>query len=861
MKNTFFQKNKTVLSIVAAIIAFVVITLVYFSPVLQGKRIKQHDIEMHLGMSQEITEFREATGEQTLWTNAPFGGMPAWNISVPAKGNLTNPIYKGLSLGFPHPIGSVFICMLGFFILLLVLDCGFWISFVGAIAYGFTSYLFIVIGAGHNAKAMAMAYMAPVIAGVLLAYKGKYLWGWILTAFALAFEVRTNHLQITYYLALTIVILVIAEFISDIKSKRLGHFFKASAGLVVAAILGVLTCSTALYGNYEFGKETTRGKPVLTRNEDNQTRGLDRDYITQWSYGKGETWSLLIPNAKGGASAYIGKQNPALDKADRQFRESIAQSNAYWGDQPGTSGPVYVGAIVVFLFVLGAMTVKGKLKWALLIATLLSILLSWGKNFMGFTNFFLDYIPGYDKFRAVSMTLVIAEVTMPLLGFLGLAEIAKSPESFKQNMKKFYIALGVTAGICLVFYIAPKVFFNFLSQGEAEQFAAMSKGKDGALYANFASQLENVRVAIFRKDAMRSLLFIILAAVPLLLYGKGKLKGQIAFPILAVLVLIDMYPIDKRYLNNDKFVSQQKYDKPFTATVADKAILEDKTLDFRVADITKDMFNDASTCYFHKSLGGYSGAKLRRYQDVISQYLGGELNQLRKAQTAQDLMLSLEQQKVVNMLNTKYVIYNPNTQPFPNPYAMGNAWVAKDIQWVDTPNDEIDAIGTTDLQHTAIVNKEFEQQIGNYRLTDSILPEITLVDYQPNKLTYRFSSALRQAQGPQTSNFLVVFSEIWTSKGWTMYIDGQEQPLMRANYILRSALIPSGDHEIVMEYAPKAWTVGNTVSFVSSLIMILGLIAALIYTGRLKSMEGSAASFGILGAIIYTFFPKKKENE
>ena len=861
MKNTFFQKNKNVLSIVAAIIAFAVITLVYFSPVLQGKRIKQHDIEMHLGMSQEITEFREITGEQTLWTNAPFGGMPAWNISVPAKGNLTNPIYKGLSLGFPHPIGSVFICMLGFFILLLVLDCGFWISFVGAIAYGFTSYLFIVIGAGHNAKAMAMAYMAPVIAGVLLAYKGKYLWGWLLTAFALAFEVRTNHLQITYYLALTIVILVIAEFISDIKNKKLGHFFKASAGLVVAAILGVLTCSTALYGNYEFGKETTRGKPVLTRNEDNQTRGLDRDYITQWSYGKGETWSLLIPNAKGGASAYIGKQNPALDKADRQFRESIAQSNAYWGDQPGTSGPVYVGAIVVFLFVLGALTVKGKLKWALLIATLLSILLSWGKNFMGFTNFFLDYIPGYNKFRAVSMTLVIAEITMPLLGFLGLAEIAKSPENFKQNMKKFYIALGITAGVCLLFYVAPKAFFSFLSQGEAEQFAAMSKGKDGALYANFATQLENVRVAIFRKDAMRSLLFIILAAVPLFLYGKGKLKGQVAFPILAVLVLIDMYPIDKRYLNNDKFVSQQKYDKPFTATVADKAILEDKALDFRVADITKDMFNDASTCYFHKSLGGYSGAKLRRYQDVITQYLGGELNQLRKAQTAQDLMLSLAQQKVVNMLNTKYVIYNPNTQPFPNPYAIGNAWVAKDIQWVDTPNDEIDAIGTTDLQHTAIVNKEFEQQIGNYRLTDSILPEITLVDYQPNKLTYRFSSALRQAQGPQTANFLVVFSEIWTSKGWTMYVDGQEQPLMRANYILRSALIPNGEHEIVMKYAPKAWTVGNTVSFVSSLIMILGLIAALVYTGRLKSMEGSAASFGILGAIIYTFFPKKKENE
>ena len=858
MKNNFFQKNKNILSIVAAIIAFAVITLVYFNPVLQGKRIKQHDIEMHLGMSQEITDFREATGEQTLWTNAPFGGMPAWNISVSPKGNLTNPIYKGLSLGFPHPIGSVFICMLGFFVLLLVLDCGFWISFIGAIAYGFTSYLFIVIGAGHNAKAMAMAYMAPVIAGVLLAYKGKYLWGWLLTAFALAFEVRTNHLQITYYLALIIVILVIAELISDIKNKELGHFFKASIGLVVAAIIGVLTCSTSLYGNYEFGKETTRGKPVLTRNEDNQTKGLDRDYITQWSYGKGETWSLLIPNAKGGASAYIGKQNPALEKADSRFKESIAQSNAYWGDQPGTSGPVYVGAIVVFLFVLGALTVKGKMKWALLIATLLSILLSWGKNFMGFTNFFLDYIPGYDKFRAVSMTLVIAEITMPLLGFLGLAEIAKSPENFKQNMKKFYIALGITAGICLLFYLAPKFFFNFLSQGEAEQFATLSKGKDGALYANFATQLENVRVAIFRKDALRSLAFIILAAVPLFLYGKGKLKGQIVFPILAALVLIDMYPIDKRYLNNDKFVSKQKYDKPFAASAADQYILNDNDLDFRVADITKDMFNDASTCYFHKSLGGYSGAKLRRYQDVITQYLGGELNQLRSAKTSQDMMQSLMQLKAVNMLNTKYIIFNPNSQPFPNPNALGNAWVVNNVRWVGSPNEEIDAIEETDLAHTAIVNREFAQEVGDYQVTDSIMPEVTLEDYQPNKLTYRFSGV---STGSTTADYLVVFSEIWTEKGWKMYVDGQEHPLLRANYILRAALIPSGEHEIVMEYAPKAYTVGNTVAFISSLLMIIGLIVALIYTGRLKSMEGSAMAFGILGAIVYTFFPQKKEKQ
>ena len=820
------QKPK-IWMIIAAIAAFAVITLVYFYPVLQGKRIKQHDIEMHKGMSKEIDDYYENTGDRTLWTNSAFGGMPTWNIYVSPKANLTNPIYKGLSLGFPHPIGSVFICMLGFFVLLLVLDCGFWISFVGAIAYGFTSYLFIVIGAGHNAKAMAMAFMAPVIAGVLLTYKGKYLWGGLLTAFALAFEIRTGHLQITYYLLLIIVILVIAQLISDLKNKKLLQFTKASATLLVAAVLGVLCCSTSLYGNYVFGKETTRGKPVLARNEANQTKGLDRDYITQWSYGKGETWSLMIPNAKGGASAYIGKQNPALEKADGRFKENIAQSNAYWGDQPGTSGPVYVGAIVVFLFVLGALTVKGKLKWALLIATVLSILLSWGKNFMGFTNFFLDYIPGYDKFRAVSMTLVIAEVTMPLLGFLGLAEIAKNPENSKKNLMKFFIALGITAGLCLLFYLMPKTFFNFLSQEEAKQFASMSSGKDGAIYATFATQLENVRMAIFRKDALRSLAFIILAAVPLFFYFKGKLKATPTFAILGVLILVDMFPIDKRYLNNDNFIDKEKYLHPFTASTADQYILNDNGLDFRVADITKDMFNDASTCYFHKSLGGYSGAKLRRYQDVISQYLAPELNQLRTAQTAQDLTKLLEQQQVLNMLNTKYVIYNPNAQPFPNPNALGNAWVVNDIQWVDTPNEEIDAIKTTDLAHRAILNKEFEQQVGVYRLTDSIVPQITLEDYQPNRLAYQFSGA---STGLTNTNYLVVFSEIWTSQGWKMYVDGEEQPLLRANYLLRSALIPSGNHEIVMEYAPKAYELGNKVSFASSLILILGLIGALVYT-------------------------------
>ena len=827
MKNSFFQRNKNAISIVAAILFFAIITLVYFNPILDGKRIKQHDVEMSQGMSKEISDYRQSTGEQTLWTNSMFGGMPAWNISVKSNSNLTQEVYRLLGLNFPYPIGSVFICMLTFFILLLVLDCGFWISFVGAIAYGFTSYLFIVIGAGHNSKAMAMAFMPAIIAGILLTYKGKYLWGSILTSLALAMEVRANHLQITYYLLFIVLLLVIAQFISDIINKKLGRFFKATTCLVFAAIFGVLTNATSLYANYAYSADTTRGKPVLTQEQtekSNQTNGLDRDYITQWSYGKGETWSLLIPNAKGGASGYIGSKNPALDKVtDSRFKQGIAQSNAYWGDQPGTSGPVYVGAIIVFLFVLGALTVKSELKWALLVATILSILLSWGKNFMGFTDFFIDYVPGYNKFRAVSMTLVIAEVCMPLLGLLGLAEIVKSPENFKKNLKKFWIALGITAGICLLFYIAPKLFFSFLSQGEAQQFAQLTKGQDGAAYQSFATQLEDVRVAIFRKDALRSFLFIILAAVPIFLYGKGKLKATPTFIILAALVLIDMYPIDKRYLGKDNFIPKKQHEKPFTASVADQYILNDKSLDFRVVDITKDVFNDASTSYFHKSIGGYHGAKLRRYQDLISRYLNTEIHQfsasLKNIDSETALLMALRQLRMLNMLNTKYIIYDSKSEPIENPSAFGNAWIVDNIQWVDTPNEEFDALATTGLRHTAILHKEFQPQVGNFTEGDSRNGEIALIDYKPNKLTYSFQSSQDQ---------LVVFSEIWSDTGWKLYLDGQEHPLLRANYLLRCSLIPSGEHQIVMEYAPKAWKVGNTIQFISSLILLLGLVGAIV---------------------------------
>ncbi|MBO4574471.1 MAG: YfhO family protein [Bacteroidales bacterium] len=809
MKMNFLKENKNALYIALCVLAFALITLLYFSPIIQGKRLKQHDIEMYKGMSQEIVDFKAQTGEQSLWTNSMFGGMPAWNIGVPQTSNLMTYVNRVLNAGFPHPLGAVFISMLGFFILLLVLDCKIWVSFIGALAYGFTSYLYIVLGAGHNSKAVAMAYMAPVIAGILLTYKGKYLWGAVLTAIALALEVRAGHLQITYYLLLIVICIVIAELIEAVKEKRYIHFVKASGILLGVAALAVLTCTTTLYANYEFGKETMRGKPVLKQNADIQTKGLDRDYITQWSYGIGETWSLMIPNAKGGASEYIGNSNPALEHCDSRFRSTIAQQNAYWGDQPGTSGPVYVGAIVCFLFVLGLFVVKGKYKWVLLAATVLSVLLSWGKNFMGFTDFFIDYFPGYNKFRAVSMTLVMAEVCMPLLAFLALAEIFKNPDLLRQNKRYLYISLGITGGLCLLFYVMPQAFFNFLSQSEAAQFKQLQAGQDGALYTAFANELESVRVAIFKKDAIRSFLYISVSAIVILLGVSGKMNKKYMFASLALLVVLDMYTIDKRYLGDGNFIDKRKADKPFAMSDIDKQILQDKELDYRVINLATNTFNDASTSYFHKSVGGYHGAKLRRYQDIISRYLSKSDNNY---------------WKVLNMLNTRYIIYQKDGKKLVsrNYDAFGNAWLVSDIKWVTTPNEEIDAIAATDVRNVAIVNEEFRNLVGGFNAT---LAEgaIQLLEYKPNELKYGFDSSKDE---------LVVFSEIWTSKGWTMWIDGVESPLLRADYILRSAIIPAGQHEIVMRYEPRIWKIGNTIQLITSLLLLIGLAVAVYFSTK-----------------------------
>ncbi|PKP29855.1 MAG: hypothetical protein CVT99_15740 [Bacteroidetes bacterium HGW-Bacteroidetes-16] len=803
-----------------AIFVFIGITLVYFSPLLEGKKLKQHDIAMFKGMSKEIVDFRESTGQEALWTNSMFGGMPAWQISVKYTGNLMGYVDQIITLGLPYPANFVFLYFLGFFILLLVLKVDPWLSIAGAIAFALSSYFFIILGAGHTSKAHAIGYMAPVLAGIILTFRGKYWQGALLTAVALALEIKAGHLQITYYLLLMVLVYGFFKLIDAITQKTLPSFLKTTGILLVAALLAVLTHSTNLWATYQYGKDTMRGKPELTKEKAITSDGLDRDYITSWSYGKEETWSLLIPDAKGGASGMLGNVD-AIKKADPAYRSMISnQTNAYWGDQPGTSGPVYVGAINIFLFILGMFIVSGRLKWALFSITVLSILLSWGHNMMWFTDFFINYIPGYNKFRAVTMTLVMAELAMPLLAFLTLNEVLKNPGVVKQKINYFYISVGLSAGVVLLFYMLPTAFFSFLSEQENVQFTQLLGGADGPQVAAYLANLEAVRVAIFRADALRSLFFIVAAAALIYFYQLNKIKRSWIIAGVAVLVLIDMFGVNRRYLNNDNFVRASQVDVPFKPSKANLFILNDKDPDYRVLDITQSTFNDASTSYFHKSIGGYHGAKLQRYQDIIEYYIQGEIESIYKVLSDKPTMEKINnlfyQQQVLNMLNTKYVIYNPDGQPLINPAAFGGAWFVDTTVVVNSPDEEIAALAKVDLRTVAVVDQRFADQLA--RIGQDGESAIQLTDYQPNHLTYQTESAIDR---------LAVFSEIYFANGWNAYVDGVKAPYLRANYILRAMNIPAGKHTIDFKFEPSVWKVGEPISLVASLILILLMLTML----------------------------------
>lgn len=810
---------------ITAILVFTLVTWAYLHPMLEGKRLDQHDITMWKGMSKEISEFREKTGEEALWTNSMFGGMPAWQISVLYTGNLIHYVKKIITFGMPYPASTIFMYFLGFYILLLVMRVDPWVSLAGALAFGFSSYFFIILGAGHSSKANAIGLMAPVIAGIVLTYQGKYFKGGLLTAIALALELEANHLQITYYLLLLIVILGLVQLADAIRFKTLPHFAKASAVLLVAAVLATLTHGTNLYATWEYGKESMRGKPILTKDVSDQTGGLDRSYITHWSYGIGESWSLLIPNAKGGATAALGTNHPALENANREFKSALSQQNAYWGDQPGTSGPVYAGAIVVFFFMLGLFFVKGRYKWIFLAATLLSLLLGWGKNFMVFTDFFLNVVPGYDKFRAVSMTLVIAELTIPLLGFLGLYELYCHPEWIIEKKRWFFAAFGLSGGLALLFYFAPTIFFNFFSNFELEQFNRIrqSNPADSAQLGQFVDALESVRVAIFRKDALRSFFFITLSAGLLYAYGLKKIKNYWLTAVLTLLIVADMVSVDNRYLNSSNFVARRKVDVPFTAGKANNEILKDQEPGYRVLDLTASTFNDAGASYFHHSIGGYHGAKLQRYQDLIEHHIQPEMAALTQVMKTDMNLTAIQEQlahdQVLNMLNTRYIIFNPQAMPIRNVAAFGSAWPVDSVVWVSTPNEEIDMLDQVDLRHSAVVNQEFRPLLSGIGSNHTGQNQIEQTGYQPNRLNYKAT---------MENNGLVVFSEIWYTKGWKAFVNGVEQPLIRANYALRALVLPKGESTIEMRFEPRVWAIGEKVSFISSLLLLLLLFGAMI---------------------------------
>jgi hypothetical protein len=826
MDKSLFKK---ILPYLVAIILFIAIDVIYFYPIIEGKRLLSSDTSSWKGMSKELVDYHEKTGEYAQWTNSMFSGMPAYQIYGVYKGNLTWLIDQFLfRLDLPQPMDYVFLYFLGFFILLLILKVDPWLSIAGSIAFGFSTYFFNILLAGHLTKAQAIGYMAPVLGGVILAYRGKYLWGAVLTALFLALEIRTGHPQITYYLLITVLGLGIAELIYAFKEKQIIHFLKATGVLAAAGIIAVLTSTGNLWTTYEYSKYSNRGESELTFNKANQTSGLDKDYATAWSYGISETMTLLIPDFQGGSSVGSLSENSETYKVLIQnnipnTKKIVKQLPLYWGKQPFMAGPVYIGAIICFLFVFGLFVVKGRMKWWLLAITLLSIMLAWGKNFMFLTNFFLEHFPAYNKFRAVSMTLVIAELTMPLLAFIAMQKIFDKGHEINKILKALRISYFIVGGITLVFIILPGAFFNFSGPMDVQY-----GFPDWLLQA-----LQADRLSMLRMDAIRSFVFISLSYLLLWAYIKNKVKKPYAFILLIALVLIDMWPVAKRYLNNDDFVRKSLAEKPFNQTKADSYILKDKTLYYRVFDLTEDIDKSARTSYFHKNIGGYHGAKLRRYQELVDYQVSNEKEQfvtlLNNRPTNLALNLSLVQNKVLNMLNARYYIYSPDADALINYNALGNAWFVPDYKLVENADLEITALNDFDPKRTAIVNKQFRQYLNGFTKGADTTGFVKLTDYKPDKLTYSYKTSKDQ---------LTVFSDIYYEKGWKAFVDGKLTPHFRANYVLRAMVLPAGEHTLIFEFRPKSYYLGEKISLISSLfllIVIAGMIGREVYNYSKKN--------------------------
>ncbi len=883
-----------------AIVVFWILAAVYYYPAYQGNRVKQGDITQYRGMSHEIRAHQEEFDENPLWQGNMFSGMPSYQTTkVEYNGNVIEYINDLLYTLMPNPIGVTFMYMLGFYLLMLCIGLNPWLSVFGAIAFGFSSYFFIIVEAGHNSKALAIAYMSPVLGGIILAYRKKVILGSLITAIFLALEIYANHLQVTYYLLLTILAVGILYLIKYVQEKRMIDFAKNTGFLIIALVIAILANAGNLLTTYEYSKVSTRGKSELTIHPENgqqeniAKQGLDRDYITRWSYGKEESFSFLIPDVKGpGSGAILGdekeverlrKENPTFfNYVVSEYQNNKNVINTYWGDQPGTSGSVYVGAIIFLLAFLALFFIKNKLKWPLLIIAILAILLAWGKNMMWFTDVFIDYFPMYNKFRAVTIILILVELAFPALAALFLHELIGRRDDFIAQEKKVYKFIGGFIILYIILIASPTTFLSFTSQNEEIQFSQQYQSGNAQQIDQNRNSLIDYRVGVFRASAFKGLVYLIITVLLIALFLKRKVEWKTMVGILTVLVLIDLWTNDKRYINNEKvangsnFVSwesKEKVSMPYAADAVDNEILQrevnsnavvKKQIDsqiqksqkeqkgrlsqlgmesvafttlmrsthYRVLNTNTRLDADARTAYFHKTLGGYHGAKMKKYQELIDFELGKEHYMLQQAmaQGGQAMVLQyLPEMNAVNMLNAKYIIGAANTAEgrravlVENPNAFGNAWFVNQIKNVANADSAILSLKNTDLKKIAIVNQKIGLEEKNFNASTN--NNISLTSYLPNKLTYIYKANSEQ---------FAVFSEIYYEKGWKAFINGKESNIYEVDFLLRGLKVPSGEGTIEMIFEPYSHEIGVSLTYISSLLILLAIGGGIYMEKKLK---------------------------
>ncbi len=835
---------KKALPYVGVILFFMGISLGFFYPQMQGKQLATHDQKQWKGGAEEINKEYRDSGRIAMWSNSMFGGMPAYYVGIRYSTNYVNKYIRPITtLGLERPALYIFWSLVSFFILMMVLKVDIPIGILGSIGYAFSSYNFVIMAAGHFAKVMALGYLPGILAGAILIRQKKYLQGFTVTALFMSFEMISNHPQMTYYFFVFFIsIYFLLELISDVKNKQTKNYLISAMLFGGAIILGILPSAAQLLTTQEYTSQSTRGKSELTiTNNEDATSGLDRSYITNWSGGIAETWSLLIPHAKGPGSSAISSHPTAMKKVDRQFRKSMEGFSAYWGDQPFVGGPMYAGAIIMFLFVLGLFVVDGMLKWALVFATVFTTMLSWGKNFSGLTNFFIDYFPMYNKFRAVVSIEIVALFAIPVLAILALKKMVANDDFLNQpmvlfgktlkytNEKAIYAAFALTGGFAFVFWLMPTTFFDFFKEGEYDNYINTLQKNGWPLNQidDLLANVESARIALFKADSLRTFGFILVSTGLLLGYAKGKLKSNFILFSFAILVLVDMWNVNTRYMDVETgFESSRKVIEPFSIQPVNKIIAADKSPDYRVLNVAASTFNETETSYFHHSIGGYNGAKLKKYQEVVDFYIANEIQLFRTgmqgAKSMNDVTPVLSQIPILNMLNTKYIIFNPETAPITNSMAQGGAWFVSDIKWVNTADDEMLELGKTDLRSTAVIRTDQKDIIGDVGNGSG---SIQLVSYDLDKMVYSSNS---------TSDQVAVLSEIWYPVGWKATIDNKEVEIGRANYLLRTISVPAGEHTIEFVFEPSSYFVGERIAMAGSIILILVIIGSVALLFKVK---------------------------